>query len=218
MIREHVTLDTLLVQIEQAQLARSLDEPDRAYMFKHALVQEAAYEPLLRHDRKRLHLLVGEAQRSFDGPSMTYNVVYMSIADHELALARGNYADLVARIDAAIPILRGVGVRLFFPDVVYVKGKALFLQGQVDEAYQVITEACVEAQAIGPRRMLWQILIALSQIEDRRGQRAGAQSLRREARAIVEYIADHAPPDLRASFLNLPDVRNVVDDSNRRIR
>jgi tetratricopeptide (TPR) repeat protein len=57
--RDDVTLDTLLAQIEQAQLARRLVEPEPAFMFKHALVQEAAYESLLKQDRKRLHRIVG---------------------------------------------------------------------------------------------------------------------------------------------------------------
>ena len=38
------------------------------YIFRHALVQEAAYASLLKQDRKRLHLAVGEAmERNFGG-------------------------------------------------------------------------------------------------------------------------------------------------------
>ncbi len=36
-------------------------EPDLEYMFHHSLVQDAAYALLLKSDRKRLHLIVGEA-------------------------------------------------------------------------------------------------------------------------------------------------------------
>ncbi len=35
-------------------------EPDLEYLFRHALIQEAAYESILKTDRKRLHLAVGE--------------------------------------------------------------------------------------------------------------------------------------------------------------
>src|SRR5262245_2715047 len=35
-------------------------EPDLVYLFRRALVQEAAYESLLRQDRRSLHLAVGE--------------------------------------------------------------------------------------------------------------------------------------------------------------
>ena len=56
-----MNLDSLLTQIEQAQLARRSPEVDPTYIFKHALVQEAAYASLLKQDRKRLHQRVGEA-------------------------------------------------------------------------------------------------------------------------------------------------------------
>lgn len=50
---------------EQAQLVRrvfdALSDPhDVEYIFKHALVQDSAYESVTRHDRKRLHAQVGK--------------------------------------------------------------------------------------------------------------------------------------------------------------
>jgi tetratricopeptide (TPR) repeat protein len=60
MTRASTGLETLLGQIEQAQLVRRSGEPERAYLFKHVLVQDAAYASLLKQDRKHLHQLVGE--------------------------------------------------------------------------------------------------------------------------------------------------------------
>jgi predicted ATPase len=54
-------LDAVLDQLENTQwLRRSLDD-DPTYLFKHALLQDAAYDSLLKHDRKRLHQAVGDA-------------------------------------------------------------------------------------------------------------------------------------------------------------
>ena len=36
-------------------------EPELEYLFRHVLVQDAAYESLLKQQRRELHLLVGEA-------------------------------------------------------------------------------------------------------------------------------------------------------------
>jgi len=36
-------------------------QPELEYLFRHALVQDAAYASILRADRKRIHLAVGEA-------------------------------------------------------------------------------------------------------------------------------------------------------------
>src|SRR6185436_1130224 len=41
-------------------LLRAPSERELEYLFRHALVQEAAYRSLLRQDRRRLHLMVGE--------------------------------------------------------------------------------------------------------------------------------------------------------------
>lgn len=49
-----------LTALEAADLIRlSQVEPNLEYLFRHALVQDAAYESLLRSDRLRLHLSVG---------------------------------------------------------------------------------------------------------------------------------------------------------------
>ena len=80
------------------------------------------------------------------------------------------------------------------------------------EAYEYYVKARSEAEALGSRRTLWKILAALSEIEAQRGDAIETKNLRQQARQIVEDIAAHIPsPELRASFLNLPQVQAVVD-------
>lgn len=56
---------SLLAQLNQLESAGLVQlaqfEPDLEYLFRHALVQEAAYASLLNTDRKRLHRAVGHA-------------------------------------------------------------------------------------------------------------------------------------------------------------
>src|SRR3990172_1466087 len=55
-------LTSHLAALEASGLIRlAAVEPDLEYLFRHALVQEAAYETLLKAERKRLHGAVGEA-------------------------------------------------------------------------------------------------------------------------------------------------------------
>lgn len=57
-----MTLTSQLNTLESAGLVRIAQyEPDLEYLFRHALVQEAAYASLLVGDRTRLHQLVGRA-------------------------------------------------------------------------------------------------------------------------------------------------------------
>ncbi len=56
-----MTLSSHLTTLETSGLLRLVQaEPELEYLFRHALQQEAAYETLLRNERKRLHLIVGE--------------------------------------------------------------------------------------------------------------------------------------------------------------
>jgi hypothetical protein len=52
--------------------------------------------------------------------------------------------------------------------------------------------------------------MTLHELEAQRGNDAAAQTLRQQAREVITYIADHCPPALRASFLNLSSVREVM--------
>jgi predicted ATPase len=57
-----MTLNPHLTHLETSGLIQLAQEhPELEYLFRHALVQDAAYESLLLADRQRLHLLVGEA-------------------------------------------------------------------------------------------------------------------------------------------------------------
>jgi len=136
------------------------------------------------------------------------------LAQAELALARGDYARAASVTDDLSAYLRSIGAGAFLPDALCLKGKALLAQDRVDDAHTALVEARAASEAIGSRRTQWPILAALSEVEARRGNQAEAQALRQQARAIVEFIADHAgSPELRASFLDLPDVKSVVRET-----
>ena len=60
-----MTLLGQLYSLESAGLVRIAQlEPDLEYLFRHALVREAAYTSLLSIDQQKLHLAVGEAIES----------------------------------------------------------------------------------------------------------------------------------------------------------
>src|SRR5262245_4770198 len=62
--RDETALKDALAQLEEAQLVfRRGDPPDAIYSFKHALVQDAAYENLLKSRRQVLHRRIAETLR-----------------------------------------------------------------------------------------------------------------------------------------------------------
>jgi class 3 adenylate cyclase/tetratricopeptide (TPR) repeat protein len=62
--RDDLTLNAALAQLEGAELLlRRGTPPDATYTFKHALVQEAAYQSLLRSRRQLIHQHIGDVLR-----------------------------------------------------------------------------------------------------------------------------------------------------------
>ncbi|WFU16058.1 adenylate/guanylate cyclase domain-containing protein [Bradyrhizobium sp. CB3481] len=62
--RDDLTLNIALRQLEEAELLlRRGTPPEASYSFKHALVQEAAYESLLKSRRQVLHKHIGDVLR-----------------------------------------------------------------------------------------------------------------------------------------------------------
>jgi predicted ATPase len=62
LIKTDMPLGRQLQAIEQVGLIRLAQiEPETEYRFRHALVQDAAYDSLLKQDRRMLHHAVGHA-------------------------------------------------------------------------------------------------------------------------------------------------------------
>ncbi len=62
-----MSLRTRLSALEASGLIRLAQvEPEIEYLFRHALVQDAAYASLLKADRRILHRTVGEALALFE--------------------------------------------------------------------------------------------------------------------------------------------------------
>ncbi len=75
-------LSASLAELETAQLVRRLPEEDLAYLFKHALTQDSAYESLLVKKRREIHRRVAEA----------YEVIYAERLDEFAALLARHFA------------------------------------------------------------------------------------------------------------------------------
>ena len=135
--------------------------------------------------------------------------VLAATADTQIALAQRAYVRADHLAYDAMAWMRQNGIRTLVLDLLFMRAQALMGLEEREAARACLTEARTEAEALGSRRMAWRILAALSDIEAQDGNANEAATLRAEAREIVAYIADHCPPDLRASFLQLPAVVQV---------
>jgi tetratricopeptide (TPR) repeat protein len=119
-----MTLVTQLSSLESAGLIRlAAIRPELEYLFRHALVRDAAYESLLRQDRRQLHGAVGEAlerlypeRRDELAATLAYHFERAGAADKALHYfmragdrARATYAnaEAIAYYRAALDQLEG---------------------------------------------------------------------------------------------------------------
>jgi class 3 adenylate cyclase/predicted ATPase len=119
--RDETALKDALVQIENAGLIfRSGEPPEAIYTFKHALVQDAAYESLLKSRRQVLHRRIAEAFRDrfptmaeiepdvvahhFTQAGLTQTAVEWWAKAGERALDRSAYDEAVAHLEKAIAL------------------------------------------------------------------------------------------------------------------
>src|SRR5262249_10941792 len=122
-----------------------------------------------------------------------------------LELARGDSTTALQILEDATAFARKKSAQAFLPRPLRLQARVLMAQEQMEFAAQRLGEARAIAEAIGSRWELWQILAATSELQQRLGNCEQADALDREARGILTPVSEHTPPDLRETFLNLPD-------------
>jgi tetratricopeptide (TPR) repeat protein len=109
---------------------------------------------------------------------------------------------------------RRAGARHFMPEATLLQGKALVALGEHGQARKVLREGTIVAADIGQRRILWQILAVLAEVETKLGNDDEARTALSGAREIVDYLANSIDDkDMQKSFLSLPQVQVVLDKS-----
>ncbi len=121
------------------------------------------------------------------------------LARCRLALARADITGALALADSAIEFIHQNKLAQYLPEALFLKGKCILKHGDRQEAKVTLEQARIDANNLGSRRLLWQIIATLAELESDKAQ---SLSLKAEARQTVQYIADHITPrDLRESFL-----------------
>ncbi len=95
----------------------------------------------------------------------------------------------------------------------YQEAVALEQLGKLDEAVQSAEAARRESEETASPTWFWEIGALLARLYAMRGDVARAQETRQDALVQVQFLADHAPPEFRDSFLNRPEVRALLQNS-----
>jgi len=198
---------------------------DEAYLLVSQAIQFAeskqpAWRAFPQAAMVRIHLLhedIESAQRAAgDAPLQPISIpyarftIFVLLANIELVYARGNYASALFMIDELLNEVDPLTC-LDVPDVLRWKGLVLIELGRYDEALHTLTEACSRANGMGATLQLWLSYATIADLQEKLGKNLEARSNRKEARTIVEQIAESLQEvGLRDSFLNQPRVKDLI--------
>lgn len=141
----------------------------------------------------------------------TYGPLYVAFCNADVAELEGRYEDMFAIARTMAERLRTLGIRYYLPLFLLREGKAQYGLKAWDAAQEILEEGEELARSMQARFALWEILSVRGNIERERGNVEGARAHWNGARETIEWLAEHAPPDLRATFLAQPRVRAVLD-------
>jgi tetratricopeptide (TPR) repeat protein len=164
-----------------------------------------------------LHLMKGdlESAQHMAGPAplrpisipYAHYTITVRLANVELSLAQGNYAHALSLADALLEEVTPL-IRLNIPLVLQRRASALIGLNRIDEAHQILTQACSLAEEMDSRHHLWSIYIDLAEVNVCLEHNDEAETFRQKAREIIEVIADDLQEiDLKDSFLEQPRVQ-----------
>jgi hypothetical protein len=166
----------------------------------------------------QLHLVHGrltEAEavikRVKKDPDLKERVLRLTnVAEAILALGQSKHKRALNIIEELIVNPSQSEKKSSLPELLLLKGRILQANSQEDAARKCLRETRAAAATLGSKRILWQVLFSLSQLEDDPIEVLG---LRQQAQEIVQYIANHtSDPELRALFLKRSEIRDLLGD------
>ena len=142
-------------------------------------------------------------------------ILTTQMAEFELAMAVHDLERAFELAEKISDFTSSTGLPSFKIMGLVIMSRAFVAQGRIAEAELLLNDARTEAERVGSRRELWRILGMLGDIQEKRGNTSRAAELYAQARQVIDFIAAHVPLKNRDSFLNLPEVRKVMDANAR---
>jgi TOMM system kinase/cyclase fusion protein len=218
------TLQQGLVQLVDAELVYQRGLPPQSrYIFKHALIQEAAYQSLLRSTRQRYHQRTAQVLEAQFPETVETQPELLAHHYTEAGLAEpaipywqraGQYAtEHSAHVEAISHLTKGLEVLQALPDtpertqqeldLQIALGRALIAtKGQAaPDVGQVFNRARELCQQVGETRQFFQVLYGLHHFHIVRAELQTARELGEELLTLAQHIQD--PTHLLAAHWTL---------------
>jgi len=232
-----MTVDAQLDTLEASGLIRlAAVRPELLYLFRHWLVQDAAYSSLLKRERRELHQLVGESLEKlypdhpgemaselavhFERAEMAERAIHYLIEAGHYALERYAVQEARALFDRAAGLLPpdGDAPELLESRVEIALGriKAGFAARRFGEEIAIVEAVLPDAEKLGSKPLLLDIHLWIALLRQQRGERIDTSpELRRSLDRAREIAGDLGDPAAYAMPLALIGMAEVHDGELR---
>jgi tetratricopeptide (TPR) repeat protein len=206
-----MTLAASLAQLESAQLLFPAQDASAEFVFKHALVREAAYESLLKQERRQLHLSVGEAIEQIYAERLDEQAAILGMhfdeANDPRALdyycrAADAAASRHANVEAIELYSRAIAVALRLntsneklAQIYLRRGRQMELSGRYADALKNVTEIEAIATERNDDAMLLEVLLAFGTLRSAPSPITdvdAAQHINQRALGLAQKMNDRA--------------------------
>ena len=213
-----MNLEHQLTQLEAAQLLRILADADKAYLFRHTLVQETAYGSLLVKNRREVHRQVARCHEQLFADRLEEYAALLAhhygeagdseatlkyaIMAGDVAFERNANTEAIEHYSSALRILTRPSELLTTTDIsarlihLYTRrGRALELSGHYEDALACYAEMLDTARSRGDRALELAALIAQTTARStptRLQDLTLAQELSAEALVLARALDDPA--------------------------
>ncbi len=149
-----------------------------------------------------------------DRPERDFSTAQFILAEMEYVSACGTAETVLRTSTEASQVLNSFNCHIYQPMILTCVSRSMRALGRFAESEGAALEAIALAGQMGVHRWVWQAWSALTDVLGAQGREAEAGLARERARTEIAYIAGHAGGDnLRLSFLALPDVRRILEES-----
>jgi class 3 adenylate cyclase/tetratricopeptide (TPR) repeat protein len=222
------SLDGVLRRLEDSGLVlRATDHPARSYMFKHALMQDAAYQSLLIKERREFHAALArvleghfpervesvpeEVARHYEAGGLVPEAIEYYQRAGDRALVRSAHAESIAHLTHAIELLsslpEGADHKRRELALEITLGQALlstrgYADPEVERVHERARELCRETGSDGPH--LFQTICGLFLFHQTRAEMETAAELAEQLLVIAQKSGDPFQLQWAHLFSGLP--------------
>lgn len=155
---------------------------------------------------------IENARKGIPTASTLNLLIPIASIEAEVAEASGDRDLALTQLESALRFLERADTPPLVADALYLKGRALLQQGDIQGAKRSAMAALTRLQGISARRILWQIFALMKDIELALGDRPQAAKYTEKSATLIRYIAHHAgEEELRTAFLQQERVRALLE-------